>query len=272
MNNILVEYKGGGFDGCFWQWNYFRLTEAGEFENLISTGYKGVKNEAEALALMENGDRYGDMPEVLDLTDRDAVIAFVDNGNASLMKRLADLGIDLYGTCQHCGSVHSVENMYSGDHSGDGGIAISAKNLYCEDCFYASQEQYAMLKIGPAVLTVGDVGNWKGGRAYYNYTFQVDGRALFAGSDFSPSPMDDPYSAESLISLLGWLVLKPGDTDDEYFTEYTPEQLEWANSALCEFLSLIPYDFEAGEEDNWEVTTDYDEWENPIYTIAWGDE
>jgi hypothetical protein len=271
--NLLVEYKGGGYDGCFWEWNYFHFTETGEFCNLISTGYKGVKDETEARALLESDTYHRRDPEILDLTDRKAVISFVDNGNASLMRRLAEkFEIDLYGTCQHCGSVHSVARMYSGDHSGDGGIAISAKNLYCEACFYASQERYAMLKIGPVSLTVGDVANWRGGRAHYNYTLSLDGHTLFTGSDWSPSPMDDPYSIGGLVSLLGWFTIKPGDTDDEYFMKYTDAQLAWANSDLCYELTLIPYDFEAGDGDNWEVDEGTDEWDNPIYTIAWGDE
>lgn len=29
-------------------------------------------------------------------------------------------------------------------------------------------------------------------------------------------------------AVLGCLSMKPGDTDPEYFTDYTPEQLSWA--------------------------------------------
>jgi hypothetical protein len=209
-------------------------------------------------------------PETLDLTDRAAVIAFVDNGNASLMKRLSDLGVELYGTCQHCGTVQNVANMYSGDYSGDGGIAISAKNLYCESCFYMAQENTATLLIGDRVkIQIGDVDHWKGERACYNYAMYLDGELLFGGDDYSPSPMHHPYSLDSLISLLGWFVLKPGDTDDEYFLEYTEAQLDFAESDLCCDLSLIPSDHESGEFDERDVTESADEWGNPVWEVAY---
>jgi len=269
MENLLVEYQGGGYDGCFWEWNYFRFDENGEFENLISTGYKGVVNEAGALAMLENDSFHRRDPEILDLTDRAAVIAFVDNGNASLMKRLSKLGVELYGTCQHCGEIAPVVNMFPGDESGDGGIAISAKNLYCESCFYMAQENTATLLIGDRVkIQIGDVSKWQGGRTDYNYAMYLDGAMLFSGDDFSPPPMDDPYSLDSLVSLLGWFTLKPGDTDDDYFAEYTAPQLDFANSGFCEELSLISYDFENGElDENWDVTESADEWENPVWEV-----
>lgn len=40
-NTILVEYQGGGYEGCFWEWNYF-LISSGQFYNLHATGRKGI--------------------------------------------------------------------------------------------------------------------------------------------------------------------------------------------------------------------------------------
>ena len=274
MENLLVEYKGGGFEGCWWQWNYFAWDCDGKFHNILLTGYKGVKDEAEAIDLLNHiGDDRRD-PEVLDLTDRAAIIAFVNNGNASRMSHIANhhwyFGEVMYGTCQHCGEIAPVVNMFPGDESGDGGIAISAKNLYCESCFYMAQENTATLLIGDRVkIQIGDVSQWKGGRAYYSYVMYLDGELLFSGDDFSPPPMDDPYSLDSLVSLLGFLVLKPGDTDDEYFLEYTEAQLDFAKSSFCEDLSLIPYDHESGEFENWDVTESYDDWGNPVWEVAY---
>ncbi len=41
--NSLVSYKGGGYDGCFWEWNYAYTDRDGEFHDLYSSGYKGCE-------------------------------------------------------------------------------------------------------------------------------------------------------------------------------------------------------------------------------------
>lgn len=42
---------------------------------------------------------------------------------------------------------------------------------------------------------------------------------------------------KAVRNVMGWLTLKPGDTDSEYFAKYTPEQLAFC-SAHAETLSL----------------------------------
>jgi hypothetical protein len=74
-------------------------------------------------------------------------------------------------------------------------------------------------------------------------------KLLFSGSDFHASPMHKPESKESAIALLGFLTCKPGDTDNEYFKDYTEDQLNFANSQECENLQYIVYDFENPESD-----------------------
>jgi len=51
---------------------------------------------------------------------------------------------------------------------------------------------------------------------------------LFEGEDFAASPMDAIDSDETVRGLLGFLTLRPGDTDREYFASYTPEQMAFA--------------------------------------------
>ena len=52
---------------------------------------------------------------------------------------------------------------------------------------------------------------------------------------------DPYYSPEAVYELLSFIALQPGDTDDEYFDNYTPEQLTWAESNRCEELSYIVF-------------------------------
>jgi hypothetical protein len=59
---------------------------------------------------------------------------------------------------------------------------------------------------------------------------------VFAGSDFRPSPMHTVDGDDAVKSLMGFLTLRPGDTDEDYFDSYTPVQLEYC-SAHAEALS-----------------------------------
>lgn len=71
---------------------------------------------------------------------------------------------------------------------------------------------------------------------YFRFT-HPDGYVLFEGSDFGCSPMCSLDGDETVRSLLGFLTLRPGDTDLEYFDAYTEEQMDWAVSE-AEALSM----------------------------------
>ena len=88
-------------------------------------------------------------------------------------------------------------------------------------------------------LTLRDTFNRDGmGKAILSYTLvSPSGVKLFSGADFHASPMHKAISRDSALALLGFLTLRPGDTDREYFDSYTPEQLAWAKSYDCEMLA-----------------------------------
>ena len=65
------------------------------------------------------------------------------------------------------------------------------------------------------------------------------GAVLFRGEDFGPSPMHADDSDATLRALLGFLTLRPGDTDRDYFADYTPAQLAFATSDTCQLLQFI---------------------------------
>lgn len=70
---------------------------------------------------------------------------------------------------------------------------------------------------------------------------------------FGASPLHADDSDESLIALMNFLALKPGDTDKEYFDDYTAIQLDWVGEysddlTLCaEEMSFEDVDVETGE-------------------------
>ena len=87
-------------------------------------------------------------------------------------------------------------------------------------------------------------------RLYYlgsekiGYVFRDGGKVVFSGCDYRPSPLHSCDSLDSVYGLLGFLSMQDGDTDAEYFADYTPAQLAWRDSGRAEELSMYVYDHE----------------------------
>jgi|GEM_PF-6019620 len=72
-------------------------------------------------------------------------------------------------------------------------------------------------------LRLFDDGRYVGdGREYIGYELRQHENGittvLFEGDDFSPSPLDDPFSDEAVLSLIGFLTACPGDVDPDYWS------------------------------------------------------
>lgn len=52
---------------------------------------------------------------------------------------------------------------------------------------------------------------------------------VFEAEDYGCSPMHAIDGPECVIALLGFLTLRPGDTDKDYFNAYTERQLRFAD-------------------------------------------
>lgn len=79
------------------------------------------------------------------------------------------------------------------------------------------------------------------GQSYLGYRLTSQGVTIFEGEDFAGSPMHADDADETIAALMGFLTLRPGDTDDEYFDDYTPEQIEYCEQN-AEALSIAVYD------------------------------
>ena len=81
------------------------------------------------------------------------------------------------------------------------------------------------------------------GRVRLAYAFYDRGELIFSGDDFYPSPLHSYDGAEAIAALLGFLALRPGDTERDYFERYTARQLAWAAERGAE-LALAAYALE----------------------------
>ena len=97
-------------------------------------------------------------------------------------------------------------------------------------------------------LALFDTYQTRGGKCQLAYTLTSDdGTEIFTGSDFCASPLHSIDSDETLRSLLGFLTLRPGDVEPEYFEDYDPQQIEWRDAYAEEF-SILSVEPEAGFE------------------------
>ena len=68
---------------------------------------------------------------------------------------------------------------------------------------------------------------------------------LFDGVDFCCSPLSAIDSDDTVAAVMGFLTLRPGDTDEEYFDDYTDTQRQYceehaeslAGEVYCRFES-----------------------------------
>lgn len=84
------------------------------------------------------------------------------------------------------------------------------------------------------ILTLWDV-IYSNGRDRIHYTLeQVNADrsrvTLFEGKDFGSSPMHSVDGNDSIAALMSFLTLRRGDTDAEYFDDYTRDQLEFSET------------------------------------------
>lgn len=82
------------------------------------------------------------------------------------------------------------------------------------------------------------------GKSILGYRLSDRSELIFTGEDFKASPLHAVDSLHVVAALLNFLSLKQGDTDKEYFEDYTPEQLEWSQSFRCEELGMIAFELQ----------------------------
>lgn len=92
-----------------------------------------------------------------------------------------------------------------------------------------------------------DLNEMKGNHHRMGYIFMQNKEVIFEGDDFGVSQYSSVDGDEALRSLMGFLTLRRGDTDADYFDSYSEDQLSWAEEN-AEELSLYGMDDMADED------------------------
>lgn len=95
-------------------------------------------------------------------------------------------------------------------------------------------------------LTTWDTNRTIHGKYCLGYRLNMNGKTLFEGEDFGCAPSHAVDSDAAVEGIMSFLTLRPGDTDKEYFEDYTPAQLEFcsqhAEALKCEVMDWFGED------------------------------
>lgn len=146
--------------------------------------------------------------------------------------------------CIHCKGKDSDCSSCGGDDIADSRWVKYAFQHICSCCsghgkrtppeeLYAEDSGLRDVNLDGYRLQLWDTGKHMGSgpqfRAHYRLT-SPDGEVLFEGSDYGSSPMDAIDSDETVRGIINFLTLSPGDTDSDYFSNYTEAQWAFANN------------------------------------------
>jgi hypothetical protein len=138
----LIQYRGGGYDGCFWEWNVFMMVD-GVFSDIYSSGRDGISSKADMHKLNKyNRWKRRDDVFVFNLDKPEKVKEFINESHPQLVLGVtqfiegAEPDIPIALTCSCCDAEHepSYMRLNPSDCSGNGGIGIVHHSYVCEDC------------------------------------------------------------------------------------------------------------------------------------------
>lgn len=130
MKNILLYYRGGGYSGCIWEWNFCFWDRDGVWHDLYSSGCAGLDTAEKAAGYIATGFDDSDA-ELVDLTDPARFKQFQKDNNAILVLNIAKVlnkqfDYRLEVTCYCCGA--------SGESQDDEHTALDNYDIVCYEC------------------------------------------------------------------------------------------------------------------------------------------
>lgn len=142
--NKLVQYRGGGYSGCFWEWNFFFIDIKGKFHDVFSSGSAGITMAEQAAKLLK------DIPNephiyAYDVTTEAAWLEInKENAKDNIQTLVAWFndydtmqvkGIKAFAVCDVCDChIDCADEIRLENFQGCGGLMIKANDLICAEC------------------------------------------------------------------------------------------------------------------------------------------
>lgn len=141
--NILVQYEGGGYDGCVWEWNFFYIDPQGNFENIFASGCGGIKTQEAADELIKNGSNsFSNKLYIYHLDNREELKEFAKETNPALVQGVVrwfnnyNTEVQPFAVCGECGGeIDDADEIHCEDWHGCGGIMSQPETLICSECY-----------------------------------------------------------------------------------------------------------------------------------------
>ena len=138
MKNKLLYYEGGGYDGCYWEWNFCFWDTDGKWHDLYSSGCAGANTEVKALEIAKDIGTIGTCkfdPALIDLTNKEQYLQFQKENNARLVLEIAqelneNHNYDIEVLCNECGC------NFTADRS-ENDQATDNDTVVCGECYSA---------------------------------------------------------------------------------------------------------------------------------------
>lgn len=137
MKNTLVQYQGGGYDGCFWEWNYGYFDADGGFTSIYHSGRNGITKKEDMLKLLATPD---EKLYTYNMENTSEIKDFADSSNAGHVIGVAkwiseNTDFAIMATCSICDEEINAATCEPEGYEGAGGIAIQATEIVCESCY-----------------------------------------------------------------------------------------------------------------------------------------
>ncbi len=145
MKNSLIQYKGGGYEGCYWEWNYGVFDVNGSYHDIYSSGKSGCPTKRKIQRYIrerEEGKDYYLYP----LSSRKKLTEFADSSNPDHVKEIAKWFIvqkkiklkirwDAFqAPCVFCGESHHVSDLTPCSRKSQGGDVVGNTEFICNLC------------------------------------------------------------------------------------------------------------------------------------------
>ena len=142
--NTLVQYQGGGYDGCIQEWNYAYIDKQGEFHNIAATGvygcdtfaklkqaYRSRKQDFDLYHLSKKGEkeRFG----------RQAPISHLIGCTKWFVEEFPEITFPV--KCDNCNRIVESTEIGGDGLRGAGGIALEYSKVICDECVCEEEDE-----------------------------------------------------------------------------------------------------------------------------------
>jgi len=127
--NILVQYQGGGYSGCFWEWNYFYIDNQETFHDIQSSGRNGIDNMQDAEQLINQNKTH---TYIYDMGNEQDIITFSNESHPfhviGVLQWFDDYNssdVEFFAVCSACkGHIQDRDDCIAEDNM-----------LLCSECY-----------------------------------------------------------------------------------------------------------------------------------------